>query len=130
MSHREAERAILERERGALERWSQGDPMGYPEIQTEDVSYFDDIGAHSRIDGRDAVRAYMSSLRGKIPPHRFEIVDPRVQLYGDVGILTLHYRTRDAEGDPLTPWKATSIYRRTDRVWRIAHAHWSIVKPG
>lgn len=128
MSNPDAERAILSQERSALDRWSRGDPLGYSEIQTEDISYFDDIGAQARIDGLEAMRAYLSSLEGEIPPHDFEIVDPRVQVYGDVGILTLRYHTFGSDGERLTPWKATSVYRRMDGAWWIVHAHWSVVK--
>lgn len=120
--------AILAQERSALDRWAKGDPMGYPPIDAEDVTYFDDIAAQTRIEGREAMRSYFASLTGKIPPHQYEIVSPKVQVYGDVGILTLRYETRDHEGKPLTPWKATSVYRRVGREWRIVHAHWSKIK--
>lgn len=128
MSSGDAEQAILALEREALDRWSRGDPLGYAEIHSDDVTYFDDIAAHARIDGIEATREYMASLRGQIPPHDYEVVDPRVQVYGDVGILTLRYHTYGSDGQPLTPWKATSVYRRTGDGWRIVHAHWSVVK--
>lgn len=124
----EAADTILALERSALDRWSHGDPLGFPEIQAPDITYFDDIAAHSRIDGLEAMREYMTALVGQIPEHRYEVVDPKVQLYGNVGILTLRYHTFDAEGAPLTPWKATSVYRRMGDTWRCVHAHWSIVK--
>lgn len=130
MQSGEAEREILAQERRALDRWCQGDPLGYTEIYADDVTYFDDIGAQERVDGIGGMREYMDSLRGKIPPHRYEIVRPRVQVYGDVAILTLRYSTRSADGRPLTPWKATSVYRRTGEGWRIVHAHWSIAEDG
>ncbi len=33
--------AILAMENAAMERWRQGDPMGWAEISAEDVTYFD-----------------------------------------------------------------------------------------
>jgi ketosteroid isomerase-like protein len=120
--------AILAQERTALDRWAQGDPLGYVDIDAEDVTYFDDIGAHTRIDGRASMRSYAASLVGKIPPHRYEVVNPKVQVYGDIGILTLRYHAYAADGQPLARWKATSVYRRTAAEWRIVHAHWSLVK--
>lgn len=118
--------AILARERSALDRWSQGDPSGYLEIQAEDITYFDDIAAQSRVDGIEAMREYWSSLAGQIPAHRYEVREPKVQLYGDVGILTLRYRATDPEGQTIAEWKATSVYRRIGEEWRIVHAHWSL----
>lgn len=128
MAEASPEQAILARERSALERWSQGDPLGYLEIDADDVTYFDDIGAHHRVDGIEAMREYMSALKGQIPGHDYELVDPRVQLYGDTGILTMRYHPSGPDGSPMPPWKATSVYRRTGDDWRIVHAHWSLAK--
>jgi hypothetical protein len=126
----DAEAAILAQERRALEQWAQGNPLGYLDVDAPDVTYFDDIGAHSRVEGIEAMRAYLSSLRERIPPHRYEILDPRIQLYGDMGILTLGYEATALDGKPLARWKATSVYRRAGSEWRIVHAHWSLVKGG
>jgi ketosteroid isomerase-like protein len=124
----DSHQAIVAQERRALAQWAQGNPLGYLEVDADDVTYFDDIGAHARIDGKDAMRAYLTSLQGKIPPHRYELLDPRVQLYGDIGILTLRYRASTLDGKPAAHWKATSVYRRMGGEWRIVHAHWSLVK--
>ena len=126
----ETEQAIVAQERRALEQWAKGNPLGYLEIDADDVTYFDDIGAHSRVDGIGAMRTYLGSLKDKIPPHRYEIVNPKVQLYGDIGILTLRYHAYGADAQPMARWKATSVYRRVDDQWRIVHAHWSLVKDG
>lgn len=128
MASREAEETILARERSALDRWSQGDPSGYLGIQSDDVTYFDDIAAQSRIDGIEAMRDYFSSLQGEIPPHWYEVENPKVQVYGDVGILTLRYLASDEQGQSLAEWRATSVYRRSEGEWRIVHAHWSLNK--
>jgi ketosteroid isomerase-like protein len=124
----DAHQAIVAQERRALAQWAEGNPLGYLDVDADDVTYFDDIGAHSRIDGKDAMRAYLTSLQGKIPPHRYELLDPRVELYGDIGILTLRYKAYPPGGKPAFHWKATSVYRRTGGEWRIVHAHWSLVK--
>lgn len=128
MTHANAEQSILAQERRALDQWAQGNPFGYVDVDADDVTYFDDIGAHTRIDGLEAMRNYFASLEGKIPPHRYQVVDPKVQVYGDIGILSLRYQPYATDGKPLTPWKATSVYRQTSGEWRIVHAHWSMVK--
>lgn len=128
--HADAEQAIVAQERRALEQWAQGNPLGYLDIDAPDVTYFDDIGAHSRIDGIAAMRTYLGSLKGRIPPHRYRMLEPKVQLYDDIGILTLRYEAFGADAQPVSRWKATSVYRRVDDQWRIVHAHWSLVKGG
>jgi ketosteroid isomerase-like protein len=124
----DARQAIVAQERRALTQWAEGNTLGYLDVDADDVTYFDDIGAHSLINGKEAMRAYFTSLRGRIPPHRYEMVDPNVQLYGNIGILTLRYRASTPDGTPLAQWKASSVYRRDRGEWRIVHAHWSLVK--
>ena len=121
-----AEEDILAQERRGLDRWASGDPQGYAHSGAEDVTYFDDIGAATRIDGLDAWRSYLASL--EIPPHRYEIIDPKVQVYGDIGILTLHFHGSGLDGTLLSRWKATSVYRYEAGDWRTVHAHWSLIK--
>ena len=127
-THPNAEEQIIALERGALDTWSKGNPSGYAANAAEDVTYFDDIGAPSRIDGLDSMRNYLASLEGKVAPHTYEIAHPKVQVYGDIGILTFQYHPSTIEGSPLTQWKATSVYRYSGGKWRLVHANWSIIK--
>ena len=90
-------------------------------------TYFDDISAHTRLDGLDEIKAHLSSLEGNIPVHAYELVDPKVQVLGDVAILTMQYHGT-VDGQPGPPWKATSVYQFTNNDWRVVHAHWSLVK--
>ena len=117
---------ILALECEGLDRWSAGDPVGYAHSAAPDVTYFDDIGAANRIEGPEAWRAYLGSL--EIPPHEYEVVDPRVQVYDDMGILTFHYHGLGPEGEVLVRWKATSVYRQEADGWQMVHAHWSLIK--
>ena len=121
---------ILSRERHALDQWSKGNPLGYLDVHADDVTYFDDIAASDLVVGKPAVKDYMEGLVGNIPPHSYEIADPNVQLYGDTGVLSLHYKGQLEDGTPLPVWKATSVYRKNGGVWEIVHAHWSLVKAG
>lgn len=125
-----AREEIVARERTLLEQWSAGKPLGYLDAAATDISYFDDIGASEGIRGRGAVRKYVASLEGQIPPHEYEMVDPEVQLVGDVGVLTFLYHPSTSDGTPLTPWRATSVYRREGDGWAQIHAHWAMQKTG
>jgi len=73
-------------------------------------------------------RATWRHWGGQIPEHPYEIIDPKVQVYGGLGILTLRYHPFSLDGEPLTPWKATTVYRHTNGEWCLVHAHWSMVK--
>ena len=123
----QAERAILAKEHERLDHWSNGSLVAYGRCATEDVSYFDDIGAQDRLDGLPTLMAYLADLEGQIPAHDYEIVNPRVQLYGDVGVVTLRYHP-SLNGEPLQRWKATSVYSLNEGEWSMVHAHWSMCK--
>ena len=127
MKHGNAEEAILEQERLALDCWSAGDPEGYVQSADDDVTYVDFIGAHVRVDGIEALRDYLSGIKEQVPAHTYEVVNPRVQVYGDVGILTLQYHPTSLEGEALGRSKATCVYRRTDETWHMVHSHWSLL---
>jgi len=127
LSRENVEQTILAQEHKTLDRWAAGDPLGYSENSAEDVTWFDDVAAQTRIDGIEELRNYLTSLVGKYPPHTYEIVDPKVQVYGDIAICTLRYNPT-INGEPDTPWKATDVYRLTNGKWRLVHANWSLVK--
>ena len=124
----EIEQTIITLEREALDEWSNGNPMGLPKNFAKDATYFDDIGAHNRLAGIEEITRYFQSLKGKIPSHTYEIADPKIQVYGDIAILTLRYNSRDEHNQPGSPWKASSIYRLKDNKWQVVHANWSLVK--
>ena len=121
-----ASEQILVMERMSLDHWSSGDPLGYAIHVSDDATYFDDIGAIRRVDGKEALQNYLSSLEGQISVHKYEIVNSKVQVYGDVGILTFYYEPSSLDGEADTPWRATSVYHRIDGEWQMVHAHWSL----
>ena len=126
-SQEKVEQAIFAEERRALDRWAAGDPMGFAEIAAEDITYYDDIAAQTRLDGLEEFRGYLTSLVGEISSHTYEILDPRVQVFGDIAISTLQYQP-SIGGEPGPLWKATDVYRLTNGEGRLVHAHWSLVK--
>ena len=70
---------------------------------------------------------------GKISIDRFDMIDPRVQRYGDIAILTFNIVDYGAQlsGGPKSTarWNTTEIYQRIDGQWKIVHSHWSYTKP-
>jgi hypothetical protein len=75
-----------------------------------DATYFDDIAVHTRLDGIDEIKKHLGSLEGHIPAHNYEIVDPKVQLFDEVAILTIRYHGSTTDGQSGGAWKATSVY--------------------
>jgi ketosteroid isomerase-like protein len=126
MPEDEVSAQILAMERTALDRWGRGDPDGFLEISAQDVVYFDPF-LSQRIDGLDTLRQYYSELRGTISVDSYEIVNPEVQVHGEIALLTYCLVSRGG-GDEMR-WNTTEVYRRGGDGWRIVHSHWSFTQP-
>ena len=114
---------IVALETAALKRWLAGDPSGFLEISDEDVVYFDPF-LERRIDGLAALTAYYESLRGEISAARFELVNPKVQLFAEAAVLTFNFTSWGDSGAAMA-WNCTEVYALRDRGWRIVQTHWS-----
>ncbi|MGA2490181.1 MAG: nuclear transport factor 2 family protein [Anaerolineales bacterium] len=125
------EEIILSLEKGAMERWRNGDPWGWAEISAEEVTYVDP-GLTKPIDSLEEYKAYLKQLEGNIHYQGSEFIDPKVVVVGDAAVLSYNYRSSilTPEGTIIsqTPWNATEVYFRMDGQWRIVHTHWSYVK--
>ncbi|NIM51750.1 MAG: DUF4440 domain-containing protein [Gemmatimonadales bacterium] len=127
MSNENPQETIIAQERAALERWYDGDPAGYIAYHADDATYFDPA-TQARLDGIGALREYLAPLEGKVKVPSYEMENPRVQLHGDVGVLTFNLNTYSSEGKLTFRWNSTEVYRRIDNQWRVAHSHWSMVE--
>ena len=113
---------IIALESAALERWGNGDPSGFLEICAPDVVYFDPY-QEKRIDGLDALTQYYKGLWRQVHFDRFELLNPRVQLGGELAVLTFNFISYT--GDSEQGWNCTEVYRRAGSRWEIIQTHWS-----
>lgn len=103
-----------------------GDIAFYAKHSTADLSCFEDVCAY-RIDGVDFHLSLMRQMAENpdMAPRRFDIVSPRVQVYGDTAIVTYtRLMTFDSHGTPV--WKTyneTRVYIQREGVWKMAHFH-------
>jgi ketosteroid isomerase-like protein len=127
MNHEEEIAAqIIAMERAALDKWGRGDPSGFLEISDPDVVYFDPF-LEKRLDGLKALTAYYEGAQGKIHIDHDQLINPRVQVNGEVAILTYNYISY--AGETKTRWNCTEVYRRKTGQWRIIQTHWSLTQP-
>lgn len=123
--------SIIALERTALDRWGKGDPHGYLEAYAPDVTYFDPM-RESRADGIAAMKEYLTPLTGKIRIDRYEVLNPKVQRYGDTAILSynlISYGKRPTGESIIVRWNSTVVYARLAGQWKIVHSHWAFTKP-
>lgn len=122
---------LIAMETAALDRWRQGDPDGFLEIIAEDYTYFDPE-LDKRIDGYDGIKAIYDPIRGNISFPRYELIDPKVQVCGDMAVLTFNFKSfgPDDDGNEVerTHWHTTEVFRRIDSEWKLVSTHWSWTK--
>jgi ketosteroid isomerase-like protein len=118
--------AILAVERSAFERWAMGDLNGFLEASDQGVTYFDPF-LDGRLDGLPALQALYAKMQGKLKEDRWEMIDPKVEVSGDMGVLTFNFVSH-SKGLTLR-WNTTEVYRRSNGQWKIVHTHWSLTKP-
>lgn len=118
--------AILAVERAAFERWAKGDLNGFLDASDPEVDYFDPF-IDARLDGLPALRALYDQAQGKVHVDRWEMVNPRVVVSGDMGVLTFNFVSY-SKGRTVR-WNTTEVYRRRNGQWKIVHTHWSLTKP-
>jgi len=119
---------LIALESAALERWGNGDPAGFLEICASDVVYFDPY-QEKRIDGLDALTQFYKTIWGMVDFDRFELLNPLVQVGGDLAVLTFNFVS--FAGDNESRWNCTEVYRFDDSRWQIIQTHWSYTRhPG
>lgn len=123
---------VIALERSALDRWGRGDVGGFMSLYADEVTYFDPF-QERRVDGLSVMRALYEPLAGKFTVDRYEMLNPKVQRYGDVAVLTYNLQNyaRQADGTEraATRWNSSAVFRRIDGKWRTIHSHWSFTKP-
>jgi ketosteroid isomerase-like protein len=120
-------REIISLERGALDRWIRADPMGFAELASPEITYFDP-SQEARVTGSAAFVKLMESIKGQIRADRYELLNPLVQAHGDVAVLTFNFVSHgtSAAGKPSTSrWNSTEVYGRIGGRWKIISSHWS-----
>ncbi len=125
--NKEKTKELIELERAALDRWNNGDPTGYLELYSDDFTYFDEA-TKARVDGLDSIKKWYATLPGTIYNARYEILNPKVQWFGQTGILSFNLLVYSKEGNITSRWNSTEVYSKYGEKWKIVHSHWSFTK--
>jgi ketosteroid isomerase-like protein len=121
-----AQRELLEITWRMLEAIHIGDADAYAALSTPDLSCYEDVCAY-RIDGLEFHLALIRQMAQNpdMKPARFDMLTPRVQIYGDTGIVTYtRLMTYDEGGKPRwSTFNETRVFVRQDGAWKMAHFH-------
>jgi calcium/calmodulin-dependent protein kinase (CaM kinase) II len=125
----ETQRELLQITWRMLEAINTGDANTYAELSSSDLSCYEDVCQY-RIDG---LEFHLSLIRQmsespEIKPARFDMLTPRVQVYGDTGIVTYtRLMTYNDSGRPRwTTCNETRVFVKLGGTWRMVHFHRSV----
>jgi len=97
-----------------------------------EITYFDPA-VEKRVDGLQAMRAYLTPFTGRIKVDHYDMIAPKVQRHGSVAVLTYNLisygKMQDGPDTILARWNSTEVYALVEGGWKIVHNHWSYIKP-
>jgi hypothetical protein len=103
-----------------------GDADTYARYSAPELSCYEDVCPY-RIDG---LEFHLSMIRQMAQnsanrPARFDMLTPRVQVYGDTGVVTYtRLMTFDEAGKPSwTTYNETRVYVKSENRWQMVHFH-------
>ena len=120
---------LLTLERSALDRWSEGDTVGYTSTMSDDATYFDHA-TPELLQGIEAIRSHVGGFQGTFRIPRYEITSPVLHRSADLAVLAFNWDPFGPDGRALMRWNATTIYRRVGDRWRLIHAQWAKAATG
>ncbi len=109
-----------------LEAIHTGDYETYGLFTSEELSCFEDVCAY-RIDGLEFHLSLISQMARNPAnrPERFDILSPRIQLYGETGIVTYtRLMTYSDNGKPKwQTYNESRVFVRESGEWKMVHFH-------
>ena len=122
---------IIAMERAALEASDRGDVEPGLKLTAPEIIYLDPWQEKPLV-GIENLRAYYATVFKKEdkPTLAGEMLNARVQVMGDIAVLTYNYIVRKIDGHAVVRrWNAVEVYNKRDGEWRIVNTHWSFTLP-
>ena len=118
---------IIAKEKAILDRWITGDTFGFIEAAAEEITYFDP-GLEKRCTGKKDFHDWIAAFNGTFSFPDYELLDPQVQMHGEIGILTFNFIGFMKEGSK-EYFNTTEVYKLSEGDWKLISSHWSQTKP-
>src|SRR5262245_43764913 len=96
---------LLGLERASLDRWSDGDTVGYTNKMSDDATYFDHATSQL-LQGVDAVRNHVREFEGTFRIPRYEIMNPALHHAGDLAVLAFNWDPYGPDNRLIMRWNA------------------------
>ncbi len=122
---------IIARERASFDAWMKKDKAFYADFLADDATYFSPMSPYLEVDPKTNFLPKFEEYAERYKFIDFQMYNPRVQVYGDVAVLTYNSSVSiNVNGQPINyTAKMTSVYVKQGGVWRVVHGHESM-NPG
>lgn len=130
-SQSEIARQIIAREKASFTAWQRKDKAFFTDFMAEDATFFDSQTPYLQTDPKENFLPKFEQYVEMFKMNDFQMYNPRVQVYGDVAILTYNSSVSANFGGQQMNYtsKVTSIYHRQGGTWRVVHGH-ETMNPG
>jgi ketosteroid isomerase-like protein len=129
--HAQIDKQVIAREKASWEAWQKKDKAFWSDYLTDDGTYFGSRNPYLETDPKVNFIPKLDMYFDTFKILDYQMYNPRVQVYGDVAILTYNSAvTADIGGKTIDyTAKVTSVYVKQGNTWRVAHGHESM-NPG
>jgi len=122
---------VIAREKSSVEAWQRKDKAFYADFLADDATYFSSQNPYLEIDPKANFLPKFEQFAEMFKFNDIQMYNPRVQVYGDVAILTYNSAvSASLAGQPINyTAKVTTVYVKQGNTWRVVHGHESM-NPG
>ena len=124
----EVARAVIARERASADAWRRRDKAFFAGFMADDATYFGAMNPYLETDPKENFLPKFEQYSEMFKILDTQMYNPRVQVYGDIAILTYNSSSMVNMGGRVMNYtgKMTTVYRRQGDAWRVVHAHESV----
>lgn len=119
---------IIAREKASVEAWRRKDKAFYADFLSDDSTYFNSFSPYLETEPKTNFLPKFEQYAEMFKFNDVQMYNPRVQVYGDVAVLTYNSSVSGSmAGQPVNyTAKMTSVYVKQGNTWRVVHAHESM----
>ena len=124
----QVDKVIIAREKAAIEAWQKKDKAFYADFLADDATYFGPRSPYLETEPKENFLPRFEMYAEQIKILDFRMYNPRVQVYGDMAILTYNELVTASVGDRTgeRSGQVTSVYVKRGDTWRVVHGHETI----
>ena len=116
---------IIAREKASVEAWQRKDKAFWADYLTEDATFFGAESPYLEIEPKVNFLPKFDQYAEQFKILDAAMYNPRVQVYGDVAILTYNNSVTTNFGGQVMNYtgKVSSVYVKQGGTWRVVHVH-------